>query len=922
VATVIEDLVVRLQADASQFTAAMAGAVEQAQALGRHVMALGAGAVDSYKHFGGEMTKSLAIMDVTEDQAERMKRAALDMALVTARSPEQFAEAYYALASSGMKAEAAISALAAVHKFAAAGAMDVATATQNLVGAQAALGLKSADPAENLTNMMRVSDVVVRASKLAQGTTAQYAQALNRDAGAAMKTFNVTVEEGTAVLAAYGEQNITAALAGGTYGRLLRLMAAAASKNAAAHKELGLNVFNPDTGQLNNMADIMADLERIMGRLTPEERIPILKRLGFQVLSQRAITPLIGMSEKIREFQAALEGAGGFSAKVAAKQMGGFGAQLKMLKNVAEVARIEIGERLAPAFLIVAEYTASAAHAVRAAVPHVADWVERNREVLTEAAYAGAALFGLATAYGAARVAVTLAAAALYFLRVPQAITLALWLAWQGALLAVTLAVLAARGALLAYAALVAVFRGAVVLAVAKTLVWYSLTVTFTAALYAARAALALFAASMVVGNAVVAVMTFAWKALLAALGIGMAVVSTLTFLLAGAFKSLALAETAGAVGALLYKAALAGMAAVMAVVKVVAWALNAALTVTNLLVGGAALAAGVVVFLALAAAVVVAYAAAKALADSVIAVFDALSDTGALAGPLSHVGGLLGEWWETLKVVIDVARRDMPAAWGIMQAAFVLAFYQMRDLFPPLWAFLKEGFEALWDIVSATFAKSFRSSLGGVMAGLAAAPGPVGEAFKSAFSLWDTGNTQAIADAEKRVQEARDRLAAAGGKFKPVESDATKAARKELQGLVNVATGVRDTWFDLPDMSDEMYDWAATISDFEAQTGAPAGAWVMDVAADAGAAGRAFEQTGKQAKKMKEDLKVEATSFGSAEFVSRLAAYTAGVATPGTAAVDKADEQLGVLKEIRDAVRDQNDEGPGVEVEGVEGLD
>lgn len=371
--TEISNLLVRFGINASDYTRGIKQAQAQTAAFQKEaqsnfqrigasftasltapLMAMRTAAIGAFTSFDEAMTKSLAIMDVTSEQTAAMRKQALELGAASAAGPTKLAESYYYLASAGLNAEQSIAALPQVMKFSAAGALDLAQATELAVGSQAALGLKSKDAQQNLQNLTRVTDVIVRASKLAQGSTQDYATALSRDAAASMRSFNIELEEGMAVLTAYGEQNIKASLAGGMFGRSLRLLAQSARENAAQHQQLGFRVFDENTGKMRHMADIVENLETIMKGASAETRTYILSQLGFEALSQRAIMPLVGMSGSIRDFEKQLRSASGFSAKVAAKQMQSFANQMKVIKNSVTVAAIEVGQVLAPVILTAA----------------------------------------------------------------------------------------------------------------------------------------------------------------------------------------------------------------------------------------------------------------------------------------------------------------------------------------------------------------------------------------------------------------------------------------------------------------------------------------------------------------------------------------------------------------------------------------
>ena len=182
-----------------------------ANAAAGGLAALGVATVASIKAFAdfdAEMTKSLAIMgNVSDSLQDDMSDAAREVAKTTTFSANQAAEAYFFLASAGLDAAASIEAMPKVAKFAQAGMFDMALATDLLTDAQSALGLTIRDDAiKNMENLVRVSDVLVKANTLANASVEQFSTALTTKAGAALRALGKDVEEGVAVLAAFADQ--------------------------------------------------------------------------------------------------------------------------------------------------------------------------------------------------------------------------------------------------------------------------------------------------------------------------------------------------------------------------------------------------------------------------------------------------------------------------------------------------------------------------------------------------------------------------------------------------------------------------------------------------------------------------------------------------------------------------------------------
>lgn len=311
--------------------------------------------VVQFGQFEKAMVKSTAIMtDVTAGLRSEMEKTARLIATESITSAEKLAEGYFFLASAGLSAEQSIKALNVVNTFAIAGAFDMALATDLLTDAQSALGLTVKDTTQNMINMTRISDVLVKANTLANATVEQFSTALTREAGAAMKSFNIDVEEGVAVLAAFADQGVKAELAGTSLSRILRLMTSAAVKNAEAYKEMGIEVFD-SSGNLRNMGDIVADLEGALGGLSDQSRTVALDTLGFKARVQGVILPLLGTSNAIKEYEKNLRSAGGTTQDVADKQMKSFFAQLTITWNRIKDILFTIGDQLTPALRILNE---------------------------------------------------------------------------------------------------------------------------------------------------------------------------------------------------------------------------------------------------------------------------------------------------------------------------------------------------------------------------------------------------------------------------------------------------------------------------------------------------------------------------------------------------------------------------------------
>ena len=279
------------------------------------------GIAKSGETFNRSMRNSLAIMgDLTRAMKEDMTEAAIKAASTTQFSAAQTAEAYFFLASAGLNAQQSIAALPQVTKFAQAGMFDMAKATSLAANAQSAMGLKVKDAQQNLANLTRVTDVLVKANTLADATTQQFSEAITTKAGGAARIAGKEIEELVATLAVLADQGVKGAEAGTALNIVYRDLQTKSLKFAKNFENMGIRVWETN-GAMRNMADIIADLERSMERLSAKQRKQELLQLGFQDRSIVFTQLLIGMSEKMREFERRVSDAGGTTQEVADKQL-------------------------------------------------------------------------------------------------------------------------------------------------------------------------------------------------------------------------------------------------------------------------------------------------------------------------------------------------------------------------------------------------------------------------------------------------------------------------------------------------------------------------------------------------------------------------------------------------------------------------
>jgi TP901 family phage tail tape measure protein len=298
--------------------------------------------------FEDKMTQALAIMGDEADKFRgKMEEAAMKIGRSTMFGADKAAEAYYFIASAGFNAQESMAMLPTVANFAQAGMMDLAEATSMLSDSVNALGIRTGDLQTDMDNFTYLSDRLAKANSVANASMREFAQTLQNRWAGAMKSMNMQINEGIAVMAAYANQGRKGAVAGNELTMFFRDLTNAAVNNKAAFKKFGVSVMDA-RGNMRPVADILEDFEGAFAGMSLEQKKAALGMMGLTSNAADVGNMLIGTSADIRQFEKDMENADGVTKQMAEKQMNSTIAQLKRLRNAFMEVSIQIGSVLLP----------------------------------------------------------------------------------------------------------------------------------------------------------------------------------------------------------------------------------------------------------------------------------------------------------------------------------------------------------------------------------------------------------------------------------------------------------------------------------------------------------------------------------------------------------------------------------------------
>lgn len=316
---------------------------------------------DTVIGFDKAMTESTAIMgDISDAQKQAMGNTAIDTAVKYGIAVDKVAQSYYFLVSAGYDAAQSQQAIGQVAAFASAGMFDLETATELAADAQNAMGLKSGDAAENLKQLTRITDVLVKANIDANGSTEDFASALTNKAATAAKTFGVSLEDTVAVLEVFASKGLKGLKAGEAFSIVMRDLDVQWGKSKDAFKGMGVTVYDAQ-GAFAGFPTIVRQLEAGLKGLNVEQQNARLSSLGLGAEAASFLKLLAGGADDIEHFANGLKDSMGYAAEIAGKQLESISGKLDQLRSAAQKLGLEgfvklgeaaqwLGDRFGPTF--------------------------------------------------------------------------------------------------------------------------------------------------------------------------------------------------------------------------------------------------------------------------------------------------------------------------------------------------------------------------------------------------------------------------------------------------------------------------------------------------------------------------------------------------------------------------------------------
>lgn len=264
---------------------------------------------------------------------------AQEMGKSTAFSATEAADALNYMALAGYDAETSMKMLPTVLDLAAAGGIELASASDMVTDAQSALGLSIEE-----TSIM--VDQMAAASSKSNTSVEQLGEAFLK-IGATGRNVAGGTQELATVLGVLADNGIKGSEGGTHLRNMLLSLQQAAEDGAVNFGDFSVQLYDAD-GNMRSMIDVIGEMQDGMGDMTQEAKDAMISGI-FNKTDLAAVNALLGTSKKrFDELGGAIGDSVGAAGKMADTQLDNLQGQLTLLKSAMEGVAIQIGDILMP----------------------------------------------------------------------------------------------------------------------------------------------------------------------------------------------------------------------------------------------------------------------------------------------------------------------------------------------------------------------------------------------------------------------------------------------------------------------------------------------------------------------------------------------------------------------------------------------
>ena len=296
------------------------------------IVGMGTVAMKTVSSFDDGMANVQKISGATGKEFDDLRAKAQELGATTAFSASEASDGMGILAASGMETNDILATSEDMFNLMSAGSVNAETAASVLTNTMAQFNM-SASSSEKIVDTFAAGSSKAKVSV----EELEHAMALS---GGSMSSMNMSV---TGAVAAIG-QLANAGVPAAQTGAALNAMSREVKANSKEFKKLGVDVYDPVTGDLKEMGMVMEELEVLLDGKSDAERDAALQTVFSGQAMQGATAWLNEGSEAYSQLASDIFEAEGASKTMAAIQEDTVGGAFRGVKSAMEGMMIEIGD--------------------------------------------------------------------------------------------------------------------------------------------------------------------------------------------------------------------------------------------------------------------------------------------------------------------------------------------------------------------------------------------------------------------------------------------------------------------------------------------------------------------------------------------------------------------------------------------------
>ncbi|EJW19142.1 phage tail tape measure protein [Paenibacillus alvei] len=310
------------------------------------VISFGKDIAQTFADFEQGMANVRAISGANDEQFKKLTETARMLGETTSFSAKEAADGMQYLALAGFDTDAIIGAMPGMLNLAAAANMDLAKSADIVSDTMQAFRMDATDAS-------KAADIFARTQARSNTDVLMLGEAMKYAASSA-NAAKMDLVQTNAVLGVLADSGIKGSMAGTTFNAMLRDLKKNSDNGRFSVGKTTISLYDQH-GAMRDLGSVMAEVEKATQGMTTQQRDAAMASVFGEEAIRGANIMLSTGTKRYYELENAIRNSEGAAKEMADVQLNTVSGSLKLLDSAIESAKINLGEKMAPAIRFVAD---------------------------------------------------------------------------------------------------------------------------------------------------------------------------------------------------------------------------------------------------------------------------------------------------------------------------------------------------------------------------------------------------------------------------------------------------------------------------------------------------------------------------------------------------------------------------------------